>query len=243
MKRIVTDLNKLNDRVDEAILQDEAKVTETIENIKEILYKKKDIVALSAPQIGVKARIFCIKFANGDIRTFINPFMTAHTKNLHLSRETSASIPDKEFIVPRIDEVQAVYQTPVGKIENNLFTGVVAEIFQQMVQSLDGIMLSDIGLEVLEGFDEADEETKNKIIDMYLDSLKSTETSLNEEIKNNDSLKAVSDAIDFMTSVAEGKTILEQPKQEIQHLNRVARKSLAKLTKTPFKEINKKLGM
>lgn len=222
MKRIVKDLNKLNDRVDEAILSDETTLNKNIQDLKDALYGHKNLVCLSAPQIGVKSRIFCIKFSDGDIRTFINPMIT-HREGLHLSRESSPSIPDKEFIIPRNDEIQATYQTPVGKIESNLFQGVVAEVFQQMIQSLDGIMLCDYGLEVVEGWDESTQEERDQVIDMYMNSLKEKGLALNEEIQNTPDLKKVSDAIDFMTSVAEGKTILEHTKtnEEIQKENQL----------------------
>lgn len=211
MKRIVKDLNKLNDRVDEAILSDEATLNKTIQDLKDVLYAHKDLVCLSAPQIGVKARIFCIKFSNGDIRTFINPMIT-HSEGLHLSRESSASIPDKQFIVPRNNEIQATYQTPVGKIESNLFQGAVAEVFQQMEQSLNGVMLSDYGLEIVEGWDEATQEERDQVIEMYLNSLKERGLALNEEIQNTPNLKEISDAVDFMVSVSKGETKLEHVK-------------------------------
>ena len=137
MKRLVKNLSKLTDRVDEAIISDEEKLNEDIQAIKEVLYKHKEYVCLAGPQIGIKSRIFCIKFSNGDIRTFVNPMIT-HSKGMHLSRESNPCIPDKEFIIPRSDEIQATYQTPVGKIESNLFQGVVSELFQQMVNVLDG---------------------------------------------------------------------------------------------------------
>ena len=211
MKRIIKDLTKLNERVDEAVLSDEEKLNEDIQAIKEVLFKHKDYVCLAAPQIGIKSRIFCIKFANGDIRTFINPMIT-HSEGIHLSRESNLSIPDKEFIIPRNNDIQATYQTPVGKIESNLFQGAVSEIFQQMVNVLDGIMISDIGLEILEGWDEAPQEDRDQIIDMYLNSLKLTSEDLKKEIDENPDLKEIDSAINFMTSVAEGKTKLERIK-------------------------------
>lgn len=211
MKRIVKDLKKLNDRVDEAILENEEQLNLDTQSIKEVLYKHKELFALSAPQVGIKSRIFCIKFANGDIRTFINP-MIIKSSGMHLSRETNASIPDKEFILVRGDEIQATYQTPVGKVETNLFQGIVSEVFQQMTQLLDGIMISDIGLEVLEGWDEATQEERDQVIDMYLDSLKLKSDELRKEIDESPDLKEIDNAINFMTSVAEGKTKLERIK-------------------------------
>lgn len=228
MKRIIKDLSKLNERVNEAVLSDEKTLNETIQEIKEVLYKHKDLVCLSAPQIGIKSRIFCIKFANGDIRTFINPMIT-HSEGIHLSRETTPSIPDKEYIVIRNNEIQATYQTPVGKIESNLFQGSVAEVFQQMINTLDGIMLSDFALEVLEGWDEVSQEERDKVIDMYIESLKSKEDMLHQEIQNNPDLKEVDDAINFMTSVAEGKTKLEST--DTVKLNREQRRALTKMAK------------
>lgn len=226
-KKIITDLEKLSTRASECILQDEENLNQTIKWIKDILYADDNLVALAAPQIGVDSRLFCIKFSGGDIRTFINP-MIKGTKGMHLSREKCISIPDKEFIIPRNDEVEVIYQTPTAKIEENIMKDVVGEVFQQMVQLLDGVLLSDIGLEVVEGWDEATEEEREEVIKVYLDGLKVANEGLKKDIEENKDTKALSDAIEFMKGVELGtvETYEEKPQ-----LNREQRRQLEKLKK------------
>ena len=226
-KKIITEVDKLSTRASETILQDEENLNQTIKWIKDILYSNEDMVALAAPQIGVDSRLFCIKFSGGDIRTFINP-MIKSKKGMHLSREKCVSIPDKEYIIPRSDEIEVVYQTPVAKIEENIMKDAVGEVFQQMCELLDGILLSDIGLEVIEGWDEASEEEREEVIKVYLDGLKVANKGLQKYIEENKDTKELNDAIEFMKGVELGtiETYKEEP-----HLNREQRRQLEKIKK------------
>lgn len=228
-KTIITDVEKLSTRADECILQDEEGLNQTIKWIKDILYSKKDLVSLSAPQIGVNSRLFCIKFDGGDIRTFINP-MIKSAKGMHLSRESCISIPDKEYIVPRNDEIEVVYQTPTAKIEENIMKDAVGEVFQQMCQLLDGLLISDFGLEVVDEWDSATEEERQEVINAYLDGLKLSSDGLNKAIDQDEDAKKLKSAIDFLEQVQEGKVELYK-EEEKQYLNREQRRQMEKIKK------------
>jgi peptide deformylase len=211
------DLDKLMQRSDEVLvvgtgLQIRPEVSSTIKNLKDTILASKTLVALAAPQIGKFDRIFCIRFANGDIRAFINP-MISKTDGLHMVREISPSLPDRAFIVPRHNRIIAMYQTPTGKPEESVFEGVVAEIFQHMVQILDGVLISDIGLEVFEDFDNASEEEKNEVLTAYFNELKSREEKMNQEIEENEDLKKTRDAIRFLKGVATGEITVEKQEE------------------------------
>jgi peptide deformylase len=205
---IINDATKLQERCDEVNLKNPEEmimVTKIVNNLKDTLRANINLPALSAPQLGYKYRIFCIKFANGDIRAFINPLILSVPKNMHLSREICPSVSNTEYIVPRCNEIEAAYQTPVANNEVNKFMGAPAEVFQQMMNLIDGVLISDIGLEILPGFDNLSDDDKEKIIQMYLDSLKNKEAVLSKEVENNPSLKKTNDAINFMTDLALGK--------------------------------------
>jgi peptide deformylase len=211
------DLDKLMQRSDEVLvvgtgLQIRPEVSSTIKNLKDTILASKTLVALAAPQIGKFDRIFCIRFANGDIRAFINP-MISKTDGLHMVREISPSLPDRAFIVPRHNRIIAMYQTPTGKPEESVFEGVVAEIFQHMVQILDGVLISDIGLEVFEDFDNASEEEKNEVLTAYFNELKSREEKMDKEIEENEDLKKTRDAIRFLKGVATGEITVEKQEE------------------------------
>lgn len=205
VRAIQTDTTKLYERCNEV---DFTECGDIIKDLKQTLYDNPNLVALSAPQLNYKMRVFCIKFSNGDIRTFINP-MISKTEGLHLTRESNASLPGKEFIVPRSDRIIAIYQTSMGKVEENIFEGYVGEIFQQMVQMLDGILLSDFALQIDEKFDEASEEERNELLNFYMDKLKEETELLNTEINKDKDLLETKKAIDFLTGVATGKVQVE----------------------------------
>ena len=210
--KIIKDKDQLQQRCDEVNLfnQEEFKgVYAHIQTVKDALRTNKDLVCLAAPQLGFKERFFCIKFDRGDIRAFINPLIIT-SKNLHLSREFQIGVDDTEYIIPRYEEIRVEYQTPMGSIEDNTFKGTASQVFQQMNDLIEGITLDTLGLEVLEGYDEADEDTKKLIIEMWMNSLKEKESQLKEEIKNDKELEQLDGAISFLKEVELGNVELEK---------------------------------
>lgn len=206
--KIVTDKEKLKDRADEILGKDTEKEVTTIKNqVKDTLQANQDICVLAAPQLGYNKRLFCMKFAKGDIRTFLNPIIVNH-KGLHLSREKCASLGNREFLVPRYEEITVAYQTPIGKPETNIFKGPAADLFQQMCQLLDGILIDDIGLEIFEDFDKATDEERTELINWYIGQLKETETQLTKDIQDNPDLKKIDDATRFLTELNLGNVKL-----------------------------------
>ena len=168
--------------------------------------EKENLTALSAPAIGYDKRIFVIKFDN-EIKTFINPIMVK-CEGITLAREKCSSIPGKEFLVPRNTNITVMYQRPNGSIESRQVMGLAALVFQHEIHHLDGVIISDIGLELDENWDTFTDDEKSEIIDMYLESLDMTQKKLEKEVEEDPDLKKTSDAIKFMTSVVNGETKL-----------------------------------
>ena len=205
---IITDIEKLSVRTDEVdVRKDNKEVRELTVALKDAIREHK-LLSLSAPQIGFDKRVFVINF-NGDLRTFVNPVIT-NVKGFELSRETCSSLPNKTFIRPRHNDIQVMYQTPLGKIESKRFMGAAAKVFQHQIDHLDGLLLSDIGLEIDEMFDNATEEERQQVIGMYLDSLDIKQKEIDKEIQNDEELKKISDGIDFMTKVQKGEVQIER---------------------------------
>jgi len=211
-KNYVLKINKdkdfLRQRCDEVsmgYLQQPA-VKKLVNDIKDTLLASKDLVALSASQLGKNERVFCIKFANGKVKEFINPVITK-TSGSHLSRETSIGLDSTEYIVPRADEIIATYQTTemIDTCDMNKFSGAVAEVFQQMNDMLNGVLLEDIGLEIIDGWDEASAEEREEIIKMYLESLEKRKALVEKQIEENPDSKDMNKAIEFMKQLEAGK--------------------------------------
>lgn len=207
MKDIITDELKISGRAVEIDIKTENKeMRDIIKEIKDTM-RKKNLKSLSAPAIGYNKRIFCIDFSDLEIKTFINPIIV-EAKGISLSKETCTSIPGKFFIRPRNNDLAVVYQSPTGKVESRQIVGMAAYVFQHEMDHLDGILLSDIGLEIDDDFEKASEEDRMEVINAYLDCLDLKQKEISTEIENDPELKQISDASKFMESVYKGETEL-----------------------------------
>lgn len=199
---------KLSERSMEIDTKNQAiEMREIISALKDTI-REKELKYLSAPSIGYQRRIFAINFNDLEIKTFINPVI-ASSKGLQLSKEASNVIPGKLYIRPRNSEINVMYQRPTGQPESRKLVGLSAVVFQQCMDDLDGILLSDIGLEIDDDWDKLTEEEKQEIIGAYLDSLDLRQKELQNEIDTDEELHEIDRAIDFMTSVYKGETELK----------------------------------
>ena len=207
IKTVITDYEAYNDRADEIDLRKEGKLAQqTIVDLKQTM-KKYDYVCLAAPHIGVNKRILCINF-KGDIRTFCNPLMTA-SEGFELSREKCPALNNKEYIRPRQNKVTIMYQNPMGKVVSQTFSGLAARVMQYGIDILDGLLLSDVGLELDENWDKGTEAERDEILGLYLESLDIKRKDIKTQIDNDPEAKQMMSAIEFMESVQKGETEVE----------------------------------
>lgn len=206
-KDIITDEVILSERAEEIdTLHDSQLLQEIVKYLKRTLRKRDDLFALSAPAIGYNKRVFCMKFENDQIKTFINPVIESYSPNgMQLSREKCSSVPGKEYIRVRNNDIRVMYQRPTGDAESNRLLGKAALVFQHEMDHLEGVLISDIGLEVIPEFDAATDEERSEVIKEYLDSLDIRLKQTNEEIQNDPELKQIDDATKFMTGVLTGE--------------------------------------
>lgn len=208
LKPIITDEALLSERADEVdTIKEMKEAREIISELKSIIRKNK-LTSLSAPAIGYRKRIFCVNFSDSEIKTFINPIIVK-AEGLVLSDEKCTSIPGKRFILPRNNKVSIMYTSPLGKVESREVSGVAASVIQHEIHHLDGIILSDIGLEVDEMFDNATQEEREQVIGMYLDSLDIKQKELDKQIEEDADLKQIADATKFMEKVQSGEVVQE----------------------------------
>ena len=215
--KYITDIEELSQAsVEIDTKKDNKKMREIITELKYRIGKD-NLTALSAPQIGEKYRIFCIKFtekkgkkASETIKTFINPVITG-IRGIVVDREADICIPDKQFIIVRNNDLSLLYQNPLGNPISQKFSGKSSAVVQMMIDHLDGVLLTDLGLEIDERFDEATEEEKNELMEAYLKSLDLYKKEVDKNIDNDKDLKSMKDAVDFIQSVRNGETKLGSP--------------------------------
>lgn len=208
--KLITSEEVLHSRATEAdTVSNNAEVRETILKMKEAV-RENNLVGLTAPQVGVDMRIVVLNF-DGDVRTFINP-VVSNRKGIELSREV-CEIDGKEYIVPRNNDIDIYYTTPLGQIEHRQLLGMAAKVMLHQLDILDGISASDFGLEVMAGFDGASDEEKDKIIKMYLDSLDLLGKQVEEELKNDEDAQQIKNAVNFITKVRKGEVQISDDRE------------------------------
>ena len=186
--------------------------------LKDTLRNYAELSALSAPQIGYRERIFCMKFADGDIRAFINPLIISPDnkewmdKHGCVSVENPMGFSDKKYFVFRFDEVHATYQTPTGKNEMNLFKGFAGDIFQQMYDILNGVTIRNIdefengyAIEIPDDYDKASKEDKDEFLSMYIEKYCAKKADDEKKTEADPTMKQVKKAIDYAKDVLSHK--------------------------------------
>lgn len=213
IKEIITNELKLCDRAVEIDVRTQAEeMREIIKSLKDTM-RANNLTSLSAPAIGYNRRIFCIDFKDSEIKTFINPII-AQAKGMQLSIEKCTSIPDKEYMRPRNNDLMIIYQRPTGQIENRQIVGLSAIVFQHEMDHLDGLLISDVGIQIDQDFYDATEEERQEVINAYLDALDIKRADINTEIENNEELKQISDGIKYLEGVYKGEIKFEPDKEE-----------------------------
>lgn len=210
----ITNIDELSDSSVEVDFDtDKKRISEIIEKLKYRI-SKDNLIAISAPQIGEKVRIFCIRLTtkqNGKtfdkVHTFVNPVIVG-MKGFVLDREKDISLPDREFIIARNNDINIMFQTEKGESVEHKFSGKIAAFIQLMVDHLDGILLTDMGLEIDHLFDEATEEERNELLKAYTEWIESYQKKLTSDIEEDEELSSMSDAIKFIQSVRSGETKL-----------------------------------
>lgn len=227
MKRLVKNKAKLSERCFEYnVSQSQEVMKEVSETLLEYFHKHEDVKALTSNQFGYNCRVIGIRFEDG-IKFFVNP-MFMKQKGLHVVVESNISLPDRKFLVARNTEVEVAFQDLFGFASSIAFENAdpVGDLFQQLIQMLDGVQLDDIGLEVFDDFFEAPEDEQEEVIQLYLDSLKTSAEAINKEIQEDHELAEIQEGIDFLTAAAKGEVQIKQPK-----LSNKKQRVLDKLTK------------
>lgn len=222
MTKIITDLDLLAKPAEPLkFLTDNGTETEAgqkiINQLKEVLTSDESLIALAAPQIGIDARIFCIRF-NNIIKTFINPIITKK-KGINIVLENCSSMPGKEIVIGRPEEITVVYYNEDFKYEENKLLGAAAGLFDQQAQLLDGILPDSLGMVSDIKEDGAiTEEDLPVVAQYYKETFLPTKLALFKQAVDTDevSQKAYKN-LKFTEEVINGRITVVESEEETQH--------------------------
>jgi peptide deformylase len=190
---------------DEGINKDEG--NEIIEKLLEVMNSDVSIIALAAPQIGIDKRIFGIRFSD-TIKIFIDPIILKKG-NYRIAPETFASMPGKEILINRPEELTVVYYTSEFKYEENKLLGPAARLFDQQAQLLDGILPDDLGLvsdvETDGSLADLNEAEITELVDFYKEYIKIKSEAVKQTITEDPELQAEYNKLAFSEKVVNGK--------------------------------------
>lgn len=219
MNLIITDLEQLAQPAEPlTFLTEKGTKTEEgleiINKIKEVMEENPGVLALSAPQIGINKRIFCLRF-NDQIKAFINPIITKK-KGLNIIIETCPSMPGKEIVIGRPEEIMVVYYNEEFKYEDNKLLGVAASMFDQQAQILDGVFPNELGLvSDIEADGKIEEEDLREIIPFYKDTfLPSKLTALETAISSDEAALKNFKQLKFTESVINGRAAIVESEED-----------------------------
>lgn len=219
MEAIIYDIDKLSIPSEPlTFLSEEGAKTEEgkeiISKIKEVMENDPELLALSAPQIGINKRIFCLRFSD-QIKTFINPIITKK-KGLNIVIETCASMPGKEIVIGRPEEITVVYYNDNFDYEDNKLMGAGASLFDQQAQLLDGVLPSELGLvSDIETDGKIEESDMAEIIPFYRDTfLPSKLENLKQAIESDEEAVKAFNQLKFTEGVINGRIAVVESEEE-----------------------------
>jgi peptide deformylase len=221
MIEIIKDLEKLTSAAaplqfltEQGTMKDEG--LDIIGKLKEVMEADKTILALTAPQIGIDSRIFCIRF-NDQIKTFINPIVTKKGK-YEIKPESFVSMPGKEILITRPEELTIVYYTEEFKYEENKLLGAAARLFDQACQLLDGVTPAELGLvsdvETDGSLADLSDEEIAQVTDIYKQFIKTKSAALQKEIEEDPELEKAYKQLKFTEKVITGEALVIADEEE-----------------------------
>lgn len=206
---IRNDAERLSERCDEiSVVENQAYVRKVVKDLKNTIKANKDLVALAAPQLGYKVRIFCIRFADEDIQTFINPMVTK-VEGKCLMIENMPGL-EHDYMVQRSQRLMAGYQFVTGQYNELSLKHPIAALFEKMIDILDGTLFfkyETIGLPIDKDYYKAPQEEKEELHKWYFETfLPARLKSLEEVAENDEDIKELQTKIKYFKSVIEGET-------------------------------------
>lgn len=98
---------------------------------------KNNLVGLSANQLGLPYRVFCLRGYPENLICF-NPKIVHHSDEMSLMEEACLSFPKVSVKIKRPNEIRVRFQTPSGVTTTKKFEGLTARTFQHELDHLNG---------------------------------------------------------------------------------------------------------
>ncbi len=107
-------------------------------------------IGLAGPQVNKGIRIICIATAKGP-SVYINPTIKKSSILKSVMEEGCLSIPGVFGLVKRSKKVYVSHYTVAGNEETLWLEGLMARVYQHEVDHLNGILFTDIAIEITGG--------------------------------------------------------------------------------------------
>lgn len=160
---------------------------------------------LAANEIGYDSCVFAV-LANDKPVIICNPSI----KNISEQCFIREFFDGKEFIMPRANKVELIYQTEEGKTQCKEFTNESAILICQATDCLVGVHPNLYGLSVTPEFDAATDSEREELLKYYLNELNELDMKLDSELASNSETEEVWKRYQFARGVATGEIELEQ---------------------------------
>ena len=158
-------------------------------------------------------------------------------RGMNITIETCASMPGKEIVIGRPEEITVVYYNDKFDYEDNKLLGVAASLFDQQAQILDGVLPSELGLvSDIELDGKIEDEDLQEIIPFYKDTfLPSRLSSLKEAIEADEEAKKGFKYLKFTEEVINGRIEVVESEEEVSRrvkAKKAANKTIANMKAT-----------
>lgn len=246
-KEIITDLEALHAPSEKIAFFDETgthheETDEIVGAIKAVMEERKDVIALSAPQIGIRKRAFCIRFGD-EIKAFVDPIVTKKS-DYKIAVETCASMPNKEILLARPEDITVVYNDANLKYEDNKLLGPAARLFEQQANLLDGVTPDELGLvsDINEDGPLTDltEEELKQVIEIYKQFAEAKKKAIVDSL-DDETDKAIYKHMKLTEDVITGRVeIMDNPADAKASGNRKQRRDASKMIKRQAAKLKQK---
>lgn len=106
-------------------------------------------LGMAAPQIGYNKRVIILRKSYKRYQVIINPEITEKKWKSFLPLPTRCFSLPGVYLVKDHLWLKIKYRDPKGKIYTEILKGGRARVFQQEINHIDGILLSDIGIRII----------------------------------------------------------------------------------------------